>query len=304
MVSVTFKVVLPRRVFQSLTQLVALSGIVVLASVVSASGADAARAKRVLMLFSENKFLPGNALVEQAARNVLEQSGYAFEFYAEYLDAGRFPGENYYQMFRQYLQEKYAQRPPDLILSFLTRQFELAGELPAELFPKVPVVFGALTNDEIPREGLGANVTGVVARIDAKGAISVILKIQPETQRIVVIGGTAPLDQLFLSRTEEAAQSFSGRVQFDFWTTRPMSEITRAVALLPANTVILFTNLFRDVAGETFLPERAASLIAASASVPVYAVIEPTVGGGAPSAVKLHPLKQRENASVCSRKES
>jgi len=83
----------------------------------AATGDETARIKRILILFSENKFLPGNALVEQAARKVLEQSGRPLEFYAEYLDAGRFPGENYYRLFREYLQEKYRLRPPDLILA-------------------------------------------------------------------------------------------------------------------------------------------------------------------------------------------
>lgn len=253
-----------------------------------AGGADQERAKRVLMLFSENKFLPGNALVEQAAKKVLEQSGHPLEFYAEYLDTSRFSSRNHYQLFREYLQEKYGPQPPDLILAFLTTQFELAGQLPAELFPKAPVVFGALTEDKIPRERLGANATGIAVRMDVKGALATIMKLQPETKTIVVIGGTAPLDKLFLSKTEEAARSLSGRIQFDFWVTHPLVELRRMVAALPPRTVILFTNMFRDAAGETFVPEAAASLVAVSANVPVYVLIETKVGGGAVGGKVVH----------------
>ena len=262
--------------------------IVVLVPVAAAVGAEAGRSKRVLMLFSENKFLPGNAIVEQAARSVLEQDGRPLEFYAEYLDTSRFPGQNYYRLFREYLQEKYAARPPDVILAFLTTQFELAGQLPAELFPNAPVVFGALTEDKIERDRLGTNATGVAVRMDVKGALEVILKLQPETERIVVIGGTAPLDKLFLSKTEDAARSLGERVQFDFWVARSMVEIRRTVASLPRRTVILFTNMFRDAAGETFVPETAVSLIAASADVPVYGLIETIVGGGAVGGKVVH----------------
>lgn len=63
-----------------------------------AAGAQTARAQRVLMLFTESKFAPANVLVEQAARDVLEQSGQPVEFYAEYLDAGRFPDEDHYKL--------------------------------------------------------------------------------------------------------------------------------------------------------------------------------------------------------------
>ena len=73
------------------------------------------------------------------------------EFYAEHLDASRFPEERHYRLFREYLQEKYAQNPPDVIVAFLITKFELAGRLPAELFPGIPVVLGALTEEEVPR---------------------------------------------------------------------------------------------------------------------------------------------------------
>jgi signal transduction histidine kinase len=249
-------------------------------SVAGAIGAETQRAKRVLMLFSESKFVPGNVLVEQAAREVLQQGARPIEFYAEYLDAGRFPEENHYRLFREYMHEKYAQRPPDLVIAFLARKFELAGQLPAELFPNVPVVFGALTEEEIPRSRLGSNVTGVVQRFDVQGALSTILKVQPETQRIVVIGGTAPLDQLYLARTEEASRLLSQRVDVEFWHTRPVAEMRRDVAALPPRTVIFFTTVFRDAAGETFFPEQVASLLAMLSTVPLYVLGDPMIGNG------------------------
>jgi hypothetical protein len=95
------------------------------------------------------------------------------------------------------------------------------------------VVFGALTEDKIERKRLGENATGLAVRMDVKGTVDSILQLQPETQRVVVIGGTAPLDKLFLSKAEEAARSLSGRVRFDFWLTRPMGEIKNVVASLP-----------------------------------------------------------------------
>jgi hypothetical protein len=86
--------------------------IIVVASVSAVLGAEAQPTKRVLMLFSESKFVLGNVLVEQAARDVLRQAARSIEFYAEYHDAGRFPEESHYRLFREYLQEKYARRPP------------------------------------------------------------------------------------------------------------------------------------------------------------------------------------------------
>jgi signal transduction histidine kinase len=210
------------------------------------------------------------------------------EFYAEHLDASRFPEERHYRLFREYLQEKYAQNPPDVIVAFLITKFELAGRLPAELFPGIPVVLGALTEDEVPDEGFGNRVMGVVQRIDFQGALELILKLQPDTERIVVIGGTAPLDRRYLGRTEEAARSLAGRVRFDYWANYSVAEMRQAVASLPSRTVIFFTTVFRDPTGKSFLPASVASMLAASSSVPVYVVADSLIGGGTVGGLVAH----------------
>ena len=131
-----------------LGRLVALCIIVCLVAISSANAAEAGPAKRVLMLFSGSQFAPGSALVEQSVQQVLQKGPQIVEFYAEHLDASRFPEEHHYRLFREYLQEKYAQNPPDVIVAFLIVKFELAGRLPAELFPGIPVVLGALTEED------------------------------------------------------------------------------------------------------------------------------------------------------------
>ena len=233
------------------------------------------------MLFSGSKFAPGSALVEKTTEDVLQNGAHAVEFYAEYLDANRFPEESHYQLFREYLQAKYAQNPPDVIVAFLIVKFELAGRVPTELFPGIPVVLGALTEEAVPAEGFGDQVTGVIQRGNFPGALELILKLQPDTERIVVIGGTAPLDRRYLGRTEEAAGLLAGRVRFDYWTTRPVTELRQAVASLPPRTVIFYTSVFRDVTGKTFLPASVATTLAASSSVPVYVVVDSLIAGGA-----------------------
>jgi signal transduction histidine kinase len=271
-----------------LGRLVAFFIVAVLVAVSAAHAAESGRAKRVLMLFSGSQFAPGSALVEQSVQQVLRKGPQTVEFYAEHLDASRFPEEGHYQLFREYLQAKYAQNPPDVIVAFLIVKFELAGRLPAELFPGIPVVLGALTEEEVPPEGFGNHVTGIVQRIDFQGALELILKLQPDTERIVVIGGTGPLDRRYLGRTEEAARSLAGRVQFDYWANYSVAEMRQAVTSLPPRTVIFFTTVFRDATGESFLPASVASMLAVSSSVPVYVIADSLIGGGTVGGLVAH----------------
>ncbi|MGB7952274.1 MAG: ABC transporter substrate binding protein, partial [Candidatus Binatia bacterium] len=117
--------------------------------------------------------------------------------------------------------------------------------------------------------------------VEPRTTMELILRLQPETRRIVIVGGTAEVDRLVLDRVADAARSFTDQVEFDFWNSRPMAEIRQSVTSLPPKTVLLFTRMYRDAAGETFIPARAAQLIAESANVPLYVLADAQVGVGA-----------------------
>jgi PAS domain S-box-containing protein len=252
------------------------------ARVHGADGAQEERAKRVLMISTGNRFAPGFSLAEQSALETLRQleSG-QMEFYSESLDIVRFPSESYHRLFRNYLSEKYVDDRPDVIILIYLGNLSIAEKLLKELFPGVPVVVIGLTEEEISAGQLGAHVSGFAQRSDPRGTIELILRLQPETRRIVVIGGTAEVDTHVISRAREAARSLTGRIDFDFWTNRPMTEIRNAVRSLPPQTAILFTRMFRDGAGRAFNSAQAAQLIAESANVPVYVMTDSMLGTGA-----------------------
>ena len=175
-------------------------------------------------------------LVERSVQDTLQKllAG-RFEFYSEYLDTSRFPGESDRRRFDLYLREKYAQRPPDLLIVNYSRNFELVETLSRRLFPDLPLVtFGVIGEEEVPRERLGANVTGVFARADLRGTMELIMKAQPETRRIVMVAGTLALDRTYVDRAKTAARPLAGKVEFEFLTNLTFAEVPRAVGSMPA----------------------------------------------------------------------
>jgi len=118
---------------------------------VSAQGATNSQPKRVLMLFSESKDVPGNIMLEQAVRTEMQRaSTNRIEFSSEYLDAGHYSDKEHFRVFQDYIGRKYAGQNLDLILAFPSQDYLLAGELPDALFPVVPVVFVAVNEQEVP----------------------------------------------------------------------------------------------------------------------------------------------------------
>ena len=223
------------------------------------------------MVFPEDRLVPANQMMEQAIRSKLQASGVGdIEFYGEYLDANRFADSTHYALFREFLLEKYRARRPDVILPFLNWRFELPGFRLGEVIPGVPIVFMAVNPTPVPVGGLGTNVTGIVARPDFQGALEVMFRLQPDTRRVVVIGGAAYADRVLVPLVEKAMQGFAGRAEFEFWTNRPIADLRSAVATLPARTVVLYTIIFRDVSGRALFPAQAVELLAKTANVPIY----------------------------------
>jgi len=263
-------------------RLVVLCAMVFLVAVSSASGADAGRAQRVLMISTGSRIAPGFGIVEQNVFDRLRQlEPRRIEFYSEYLDIIRFPSASYQRLFRDYLHEKYADQPPDLLILSYVGNLVVAEKFLGQLFPGVRVVLAGLTEEEVPIGQFRSRVGGIVQRTDLRGTMELILRLQPETRRVVVVAGTAEVDRLALSRAKDAARSFTDQVKFDFWSDRPMAEVRQAVKALPAQTAILLTRMYRDAAGEAFIPPQAAQLIAEAANAPLYVLGAASVGGGA-----------------------
>jgi PAS domain S-box-containing protein len=253
-----------------------------LSETIDAHAAESTRPKRVLIISTGSSFAPGFRLAEQNAIDSLRQlESRPLEFYSESLDIARFSNDSYSRLFRDYLGEKYLDYPPDVVLLIYVGNLVLAEKLFEELFPGVSVVAIGLTEEDISPARSGTHLTGFAHRSDPRGTIELMFRLQPEIRRIVVIGGTAEVDTDVVDRVREAAGSFSGRAEFDFWTNLPMSEMTHAVRSLPSQTVILFTRMYRDGGGQLFNSAQAVKLITESASTPVYILADTLLGSGA-----------------------
>ena len=241
------------------------------------------------MLFSQTRDLAGSILLEQAVRQeMLEHGTNRIEFLTENLDAIHFSDQAHFRLFQDYLGKKYAGQKLDLILAFSSRDYRLAGELPDALFPAVPVVFVAVNEMEVPEAISKFGVTGIVQRFNLRGTLGLIMRLQPDTRRVVVIGGTSESDRATLGRIQEAAQSLEGII-FEFWTNRPVAEMPAAVKTLPKDTVIMLGTVQTDVAGQHFVMSQLAEMLAPSASVPVYVLGGSSIGSGALGGVVVDP---------------
>ena len=240
------------------------------------------RPKRVLMLFGDAKDSAGILTLEQAVRAELQKDAtHRLEFFSESLDVTHFADEQHIAEFKHFLRSRYNDTNLDLVVAFpIQRNYRIAGELPDELFPKVPVVFVSINEMEIPFEISKLGVTGIVQRHDLSGTLNLIRKLQPNTRRIVVLGGNSEADRATLAEIQGVAKSLEG-MQFEYWTNRPALELPPAVSQLPPDTVLLLSSIQRDVAGQRFYLSEFIKTLAPKANVPIYVLASASIGSGA-----------------------
>ncbi|HEX9047386.1 MAG TPA: sensor histidine kinase [Verrucomicrobiae bacterium] len=241
----------------------------------------ASPAKRVLMIFSEPRDLPGNVMMEQAARAEITAHGkQSVEFFTESMDASHFPNARHYRVFQDYLKNRYAGQGLDLVMLFLSRDFQLAQELPSGIVSNLPTIFVVPNDMPVPAPRQGRPFTGIFQHFDVQGTMKFIFDLQPDTRHVIVVGGTSSSDEITLQRICEAASDVEG-VDFEFWTNRPVDEIYRSAKSLPEGTVILLGTVQRDGAGVSFHTSSVAQRLATAANAPVYVLAAGLVGTGA-----------------------
>ena len=87
--------------------------------------------RRVLVIYSDERLLPANVIVDEAIRGTFAAETTArIEFHSEFLDVSRFPGEAQQQRERDFLRDKYRERPPDLVIAGGGPGARVSAEIP------------------------------------------------------------------------------------------------------------------------------------------------------------------------------
>src|SRR5260221_3360396 len=128
----------------------------------SAAGQAPAPGQRVLMLYSDERLLPANIIMDEAIRAAFAVgTKNRVEFYSEFLDVARFPGEEQQQRQRNFFRDKYRERPPDLVIAVSSGALVFLAEHRAELFFGGPIAYCSVTGDPHPERPLDARIAEV-----------------------------------------------------------------------------------------------------------------------------------------------
>ena len=243
-----------------------------------APAAPAAENRSVLVLYSNHRLLPANLEFEAGLRETLANST---ELSAEFLDYPRFDGESYMRALTTFLREKYALRPPAVLVVGAEGALDFVLRHRAELFPGIPVIHAAVPRSFLQsRPPLPADVVGVPIEYDFPGTIELALRWHPHARRLVVVTGASAQDRAWEAELRGEVSRFQDRVTAEFLAGLPTDAVLKRLSELGSDAVVFTPGYFEDGVGRLFSPREAARLMAAAAAAPVFGPFDTFIGAG------------------------
>lgn len=216
-------------------------------------------------------------------RTLAERNGGRVSFFLESADLSRFPGTELSRDFDQWLQRKYADKRIDLVVASSNLPLERALSLRTSVWKGASLVVGLLDPAGAARLPAVPGVSALLWSPDVDSTLELVRALFPSTRRIVLVGGRAygdlPGEWI---RTQLEARSGMEIIDTGH---QPVAELDEFVASLADDTVIFYSGVYADAAGQGYQPQQVLESLSKRASRPIVG-LSPTyidhgmLGGG------------------------
>ncbi len=239
----------------------------------TAVAAEGAPPLRVLSLYSLEPGFPWQAEVERGVGIGFARLDRRVEHYVENLDAGRFPGEDQARVMERFLDARFVNRMPDVVIAEGAPATRFVMARPG-LFPGSRLVLVNYTGAP------GPGMVAIPLRSDFKTAIAEMRTVSGARKVTVVAdasdaAGKARLED-FKARMAEAGD----KGEVDYLIDLPLAELETRVAALPPDSAVFYLLVFRDGAGAAFTPYQVAARLAAASAAPIFSHWSSLMGSG------------------------
>lgn len=244
--------------------------------------AHAEAAPRVLILFSNDRLLPANQLMEQGLRRAFEEEGKttSVDLYAEFLDAVRFPSADQSAAMEEYLRRRHGDAPPDVWIALGAQSLDFLMQRRESLFPGTPIVVGGIDTAQIAALTDRRGVTGRPMDWSIAPLLEKLPEIRPEIRKILLVSGAAEFDKKRHVQALAQAEPFKDRLEIESSQGEPLDDLLEHVSKLPQDTLVIYLNYFQTPDGRHLLPRDVAGWLADKSSVPILCYFETYVGSG------------------------
>ncbi len=237
--------------------------------------------RRVLIL---NSYSVEDSWTNEAIQGVValfKERGADVEFLIEDIDMASQLSSSSLPEYRALLQDRYAETPPDLVITTGNDALSFVLDPNTTPLPKVPVVFCSLTDTALLSRFPNERATGVLCEDSALFILREILRLHGNASRINLIIDGTPRGLSDLERINRAATSLSypGKM-ISASIGLDMSEIVNSLEKLSPESIILLGHCSVSSTGVMIPLPTLVEVIQSSCDLPTYSLLEETAALG------------------------
>lgn len=229
------------------------------------------RVPRVLILYPYDERIAATTAAGEALRSrLLEATDGKVDLFSEFLDLSRFPEAIHVARMGRYLAEKYAARRPDVVVALGKESANFVTTYRITIAPDAKIVAAGFGNSTAENIDLPDDVIGAFTIFDILKTAELARRLQPNARHLYIIGGSSEFDRGWLTTARADLEEFSKSYETTYLEDLTIDELIERVSHVPSDSIILALTVFKDRAGQNFIPREAIRQIAAAASAPVY----------------------------------
>jgi len=176
----------------------------------------AAATDQVLILNSYHQGMDWTDGEVAGLKSRLDRLNRPVELHIEYMDAKRLMDQTHIDNLRQLFAHKYQSTRLKAIVVTDNDAFDFMRRYRDSLFPEVPVVFCGVNGFRDEQIKGFSGVTGVAETADSAATIRLMLRLHPNTKRIVVIIDDTTTGKALQRELEAVVRSYRGQINFQF----------------------------------------------------------------------------------------
>jgi signal transduction histidine kinase len=247
----------------------------------TASAITQPTSRSVLFLSQSFPNRPVDIALTSSIRSTLNaESGVPISFYMEHLDSNRFFGPGYEVATVSFLREKYSGKPIDIVVALGSDALDFISRRRAELWPDAPVVFAAIDEATAARLALPPNVTGVTMQLSLQVMEAAARVVVPNLRRLAIVGDALER-QTFYRHFKDEIPIVAARLEIIDLQNLPLAELEKPLGALPDFTAVIYTGIYYDTKGLSYVPAELVARIARWANRPLVVNVESYLGKGA-----------------------
>jgi signal transduction histidine kinase len=212
---------------------------------------------------------------------ISKELGSPVEFYQEALDFDRFTGLEQSSPLTNYLADKYRRFGIDIVVPVGGRALKFAVDQLGRGLPNVPIVFALCAMPQTDPAAQPANVTGRISPASRfTPTLEMARRLQPDAERVVVVGGAGESDSTSVSAVVSAAATLGESLELTVLQGLPLDELLPKLRRIPPRSIVVFANYRLDGRGHAYEPLDIVGSIAHAAPAPMYTQLASYIGEG------------------------